>query len=582
MNKDSTNLRSPRNNNDEINLFFILNFLIRNKSLISLTSFIIFLVFSIYGFSRKKIWEGQFDIVLETESSNIQSGMVATNQQKLAKNLGVNLSSSSNTLDTQVGILESPSVLMPIFNYVKSVKKDKLLFSSWKEENLNVKLKKNTSILKIKFKDENKDLIIPVLTKISNAYQEYSSKKRKRKLNIQKEFLADQILVYKEKTKDSVKKAQDFAFKENLLLNNNLILNSLIDGSSPTRASQFGEDNIGTNNFWFNQLNSLNIENIRVRAANKIKNIDLQIKKIEDLANDSKEKEFVSMNIYGLTNKNNDLNKSLLEIEMQLINFKTRYKDNDSSIVLLKEKREMLINLLKEKTIEFLKAEKLTTEALMEAATRPSHILTKYQRLLRDAAMDEKTLTKIQDQLRIITISEAQFIEPWKLITKPTIIDKGTFNEKFTISLFGLILGTFMGLVLSLYKESKSNLIYEDEQLESIFNSKILEKIILTDNYFFINTREIFINEILNSYQDKKLVFIKSQEINDNEIKKFSNLIFNDENYIDIKPTFENIKNDQKIILFTAVQKITYQEAIKIKRRLELYNNKIEGIIIIE
>ena len=179
MNKDSTNIRSPRKNKDEINLFFILNFLIRNKSLISLTSFIIFLVFSIYGFSRKKIWEGQFDIVLETETSNIESGMVATNQQKLAKNLGVNLSSTSNTLDTQVGILESPSVLMPIFNYVKSVKKDKLLFSSWKEKNLKVKLKKNTSILKIKFKDENKDLIIPVLPKISNAYQEYSTKKRK-------------------------------------------------------------------------------------------------------------------------------------------------------------------------------------------------------------------------------------------------------------------------------------------------------------------------------------------------------------------------------------------------------------------
>ena len=93
-------------------------------------------------------------------------------------------------LKTEVGILKSPSVLMNIFEYVK---KEKLLrndesyinlrFRSWRESNLDIELIKDTSILNLAYRDTDKDLILPVLEKISNAYQSYSGEKRLREIN---------------------------------------------------------------------------------------------------------------------------------------------------------------------------------------------------------------------------------------------------------------------------------------------------------------------------------------------------------------------------------------------------------------
>ena len=96
----------------------------------------------------------------------------------------------TNNVNTQVAILESPSVLMNIFNYVKEEKnkqsnsiENNLRFKSWKKKSVKVELEKGTSVLNVSYKDNTKDLIIPVLNKISLAYQDYSGKKRSRSLN---------------------------------------------------------------------------------------------------------------------------------------------------------------------------------------------------------------------------------------------------------------------------------------------------------------------------------------------------------------------------------------------------------------
>ena len=55
------------------------------------------------------------------------------------------LTTQSNTYETEVGILKSPSVLMSVFNFVKSDKENKepdsnLIFAEWLESNLDIKL----------------------------------------------------------------------------------------------------------------------------------------------------------------------------------------------------------------------------------------------------------------------------------------------------------------------------------------------------------------------------------------------------------------------------------------------------------
>ena len=118
---------------------------------------------------------------------------------------------------------------MPIFNYVKETKKNKekiddLVFSNWKKD-LKVVLEDNTTILNISYRNTNKEIIIPVLEKISSTYQEYSGSKKKRMEDLTYGFLTKQISFFKKKSADSLKSAQEFAIDQDLNFDNFEITN---------------------------------------------------------------------------------------------------------------------------------------------------------------------------------------------------------------------------------------------------------------------------------------------------------------------------------------------------------------------
>ena len=77
---------------------------------------------------------------------------------------------------------------MPIFEFVKDNKQKigsnfKDNYVQWKNKNLNIGLQKDTSVLNIAYRDVDKQLIIPLLDKMTFAYQEYSGKNKKRVQN---------------------------------------------------------------------------------------------------------------------------------------------------------------------------------------------------------------------------------------------------------------------------------------------------------------------------------------------------------------------------------------------------------------
>ena len=211
-NQDSKSITYKLKDNDEIDLRFFKNFFLRNRKLIGSFSFIFLVLASFYSFTIKKTWEGKFQIVLNEANQSRNSLM----NPELS-----NLFASQNTtknLSTEVGILESPSLLMPIFDFVISSKeKNGLRFEEW-EKNLDINLKKGTSILNIEYLDEDKDLIIPVLEKISFAYQEYSANKKKRNIFLTKKYLNSQIDIFQEKSNNSLKEAQKYGIEQDLLL----------------------------------------------------------------------------------------------------------------------------------------------------------------------------------------------------------------------------------------------------------------------------------------------------------------------------------------------------------------------------
>ena len=84
---------------------------------------------------------------------------------------------------------------MPVFEFAKSKKSpaNQLRFSKWKNKQLNIELKKSTSVLNISYKDTNKEKILPVLNKMSTSYQQYSGRNTRRSQELTNNFLNEQI-----------------------------------------------------------------------------------------------------------------------------------------------------------------------------------------------------------------------------------------------------------------------------------------------------------------------------------------------------------------------------------------------------
>ena len=71
--------------------------------------------------------------------------------------------------------------------------------------------------------------------------------------------------------------------------------------------------------------------------------------------------------------------------------------------------------------------------------------MLKYKELIREAARDEATLVSLENDLRKIQLIQAKIIDPWKIITKPTLLKKPVAPSKKKISILGLFLGIIIG-----------------------------------------------------------------------------------------------------------------------------------------
>ena len=173
----------------DIDLRLIAECLKRNHRLIAAFAGSSLLLSGLYALTSKPVWEGQFQIVVENQDLGMGKLAQLTAQNPFLSNLaGLGSGgSTASSLKTEVKILESPSVLKPVYDYFleKSQKAgeniDQYTFSKWRR-NLRVELIKGTSVLNIAYQDTNKDLVLPIIKKVSQTYQTYSGRDRSRGL----------------------------------------------------------------------------------------------------------------------------------------------------------------------------------------------------------------------------------------------------------------------------------------------------------------------------------------------------------------------------------------------------------------
>ena len=567
LNPKTENSPIKENDLDEIDLRLILNFLLRNKATIGLISFITIIFGVLYSFTLKEVWEGQFQIVLtrNPKTSNIDS--------TLASFAGI---TQNNDLKTEVEILKSPSVLMPVFEFAKSQNNesmaDKSRFSTWKKNNLKIALQNNTSILNISYRNTNKKTIIPILNKMSISYQQYSGKNKKRSQELTNNFLKEQISIFKKKSASSLRAAQEYALDQDLVFydleketQNNIANNSRDLTSNTIDAPNLLLPNIG-------------IENARVTAANRIRKINVQLQKIKEL-NDSEELQYIGSTIPALVSEG--LPKALSDIEANLLSARSRYTEKDIVILDLIKKRNFAIELLKNRTIKYLEVEKLDAEATMKAAMRPKGVLLKYKELIREAARNEQTLIQLEDKYNLYKLDLASQEDPWELITKPTLLENRVSPNRRSIFNASLLMGLILGVVFSILKEKKSGKIYDSTEIQKLLPIKLISHINLSkiDDE---SQNLLFIRDLLNNESNSIINFVPIGNIEPQELEKLKNSLINKKIAKDFE--FSSDAGDIKKYSNYLILKlgfIYYSDVFMLKKRLNLLENNFNGLIIV-
>ena len=493
---------STARTDDEIDLRQVYGALRRRKSLIAKITAATVLLTGIYAFTRKPVWQGQFEIVLaSSQSPTSQASSLIQSNPGLANLIGAG--GGNDQLETEVEILESPSVLKPVFDFVKQQKQQRGIdtqnwrYADWLKENLTIELVKGTSVLELAYKDTDKDLILPTIQKISDAYQDYSGRDRERGINQAIQYLDQQIKIYNQKSVRSLRTAQEYGIEQKL-------------------TALRGE---GTNDAEIK--NSLNIEAIRIAASNQIRNINEQLKQLKKLDNSPETLMYIGRNIPGLASQG--LPQTLDELDTRLALLRSKYTDQDDSIRRLLEKRRLLVDVFKRQTYGYLYAQRSAAQARLKAAERPKGVLIKYRELLRTAARDEATLTKLESERQILALEQARKEDPWELISNPTLLDKPVAPRKKRMVALGLFAGLVAGGGAALLVDRRTGLVYSEDELKNLMPCPLIKHLPAINGSAWTDTADLLASgPLAQSPGNGAIALIPIGKIPDEQLQAFS------------------------------------------------------------
>tara|TARA_B100000212_G_scaffold328003_1_gene291813 strand:- start:1863 stop:3515 length:1653 start_codon:yes stop_codon:yes gene_type:complete len=542
------------NNDGEIELRTIFRFLLRNKYNIFIFSFL-GLVLGIFSYVRTpKVWKGEFQIVLNVISSNNYASSILNKINTGAFNQQDNLS-------TQVEVLSSPSVLLEVFEFVKNKKIIKnvsnrnLSFIDWRE-NLDIELVPRTSVLNLSYKDKDRNLILPVLKKISDKYISYSYTEKKKDLEDDVNFYEKQIDLFKSKSVESYKEAKSFGMEHDLLFELNKSDDNIIDKQA--------------------------VEVQRVNSANRVRDLNEILKQIKQTNVDSDRILYFQDILNGEITINPLLVQRFNSIDNQLAQLREIFLEDDKYILRLKNERKKLKKTIKNDLIESINTLIISYKSNVISNQRPKEILLEFAELTNQATRDAQTLSFLENQLRILSLDLSKIGNPWDLITKPTLLPNSVAPRKRNYYPLGLIIGTFIGIVFSYVIEKKKNIIFDSEELQNLFTYPILDELTNDKNTDIVKTiKFISANKEINEIDNIGILF--DDLIDDNlisSLKKCFKSSFNNEK-ISFASDIRDIEKDTTQIIIIQACLTKKNQLLKLVQKLISNQISILGFIVI-
>ena len=578
------NFKADFQEEEEIDYKKIYAILLRNKAILG--SFILagILISSFIAFTAKRVWKGEFQIVIENKNKKESSiGALAP----LADLAGLaDIGNQKSALDTQVGILKSPSVLINIFEYVKKEKKLKYPNSRKKltmrkfMKKLDIELEKKTTILNVSYKDTDKELILPVLNKISEAYQLFSTKKKLRNIELGLLYFEDQINFYKNKKSESLTNLHAFADKYNLRMSD------AVEASSALVGSGVGTEGVGlaVGSPTRRYVPTTNIEANKILISSKLRYFRSILKRVNELKEDSNEILTIVASIEGL--QNSPLASTLGKInslEAELSSLRLTYTESDPSIKNLISNKNSLIVLLTKQVKNYLLAQIQEGDYNLKANTLPKGVLVKYKELFSTAAKDSFTLNVLENQYRATLLEKARLEDPWQLITDPALFPSPVAPRKRNLLAGGILGGAFLGTGSILFYDKRKSILYTIPEIESLVEWPVIAEVSANEKDSLEESMDLIVRGPLSDYEEKiALLFVG--EIDNSLIDLVSTSLRNSLNNRELITTkdLREATTVPNLVVVSQLGVTKIEELINSNKKLMLQKNIILGQIVLQ
>ncbi len=569
--RENSNIANNYNPYYEFDLRFLLDSIFRRRKLsLIVVSSTVFLSLC-YAFLSKPIYKGEFQIVLNQKNKNSITGAALFNSvdnPTIKSLLGSAFNTSSN-INTEIEILKSKSVLMPIYNFVKKQKElegndmKNYKFSQWLS-NVNIDLKPRTSVLNVSYKDSSMNLVLPVVRKISNAYKSYPGRDKNKGLIEALNYFDKQIEIITDKSEKAYRDYISYALENNLnTLPSGLPVRSYTESANNLNKAE-EKINIDPRLMIQNQIQELEIEKIEVES------IDI------DKYDDRTMPEFVQIS----EERNRNLISVLDNKVVLLSEARNFFTEDDPQVSKLKNNIKYLNKKLHTKTLEYLDIEIRNLKSRLKLFNKPKEIVIKSKEMQRELIRLDSVLVNLENSKTIISLQLEEETNPWQLISTPFMDDSPIAPKKKQILVLGLFAGVFLGIVSAIYADKYSGLVYSLKEFKSYLNFNFLKEIDFNNTEKWEDSINMLSKNISES-QIKKLGIACVNENNLYEVKKFTNKLSKSISNVNIVTSDKlmDLSSCEDIILLVSKGKVKKSELVEFKNKCQLLKKPLLGWI---
>lgn len=434
------------------------------------------------------IWQGEFQIVLR-QDNNQSAGAAGLLGQAggLAGLIGLGGAGNSNQQDTELKILQSPSVLQPVYDaMVRRPSERQPSFRQWQQQ-VGVEAAKGTSVLTVTYRDRKRELVLPTTLRISKAYQAYSGRQRRREIDSALSYLREQINALRPRSEASRQAVERYMALHQLSPADGTPASGSAGGGSVNLLSQQGALISGLTAVAGSSLSSgTSLSQQRSQLQQQLQQQQLQWQRVQAAGD-----RYVALPTANLTSASPglmvdtssalpsiallaDKGLTLADLETQLAERRSRFTSNDPTIARLERQRRAMIGEMNRQNGRTLLAAMQLIRAQLAALERPAGVIERFQQLFQQANREESALVSLENSLAQLELEQARQTLPWELISTPTLLPNPVAPRRGRTLALGLLVGLMVGGGAALVVDRRSGLVFARDELEDAIPAPLL------------------------------------------------------------------------------------------------------------